>query len=271
VELRCLVSSFGSERGAGSRRSTASGFKKTATLSLGDFLNFEEGEVDLGAHGDDALLGVCQETLVGVASTTTIRVITDSDAVYGVEDDNARSVGEVLDLTGATGLQGVARGTDSELLVVLECTAQEETLVRINAGRHHRVVSEPGVLTGGELNAAVARAVVRYHRQHTGRGPTKAQAFYRGNTLVVVLGDVLSQAERSLADAGRGDVVKPMRMALQEMMRGELTATIEALTACRVLAFMSANSLDPDMAAEVFVLDRPLPRQAAEPPQRPGE
>jgi uncharacterized protein YbcI len=247
-------------------------FKKTATLSLGDFLNFEEGEVDLGAHGDDALLGVCQETLVGVASTTTIRVITDSDAVYGVEDDNARSVGEVLDLTGATGLQGVARGTDSELLVVLECTAQEETLVRINAGRHHRVVSEPvRVLTGGELNAAVARAVVRYHRQHTGRGPTKAQAFYRGNTLVVVVRDVLTQAERSLADAGRGDVVKPMRMAFQEMMRGELTATIEELTACRVLAFMSATSLDPDMAAEVFVLDRPLPRQAAEPPQRPAE
>jgi hypothetical protein len=38
-----------------------------------------------------------------------------------------------------------------------------------------------------------------------------------------------------------------------------------------VLAFMSATSLDPDMAAEVFVLDRPLPRQAAEPPQRPAE
>lgn len=245
-------------------------FKNTETLSRGDFLNFEGGEVDLGDHGDVALLGVCQDTLDGVASTTSVRVITDADAVYGIEDNNARSLGELLDLTGATGSQGVAPSIDSELMVVLDCTAQEETLVRINAGHHHKVQSEPvQAVTGGELNAAIARAVVRFYRQRTGRGPTKAKAFYRGNNLVVVLRDVLTQVERSLADAGRPEAVEQMRMTFQETMRTDLTATIEELTGCKVQAFISANSVDADMAAEVFVLDRPVPGPIAEPPRRP--
>jgi hypothetical protein len=33
---------------------------------------------------------------------------------------------------------------------------------------------------------------------------------------------------------------------------------IERLTGCKMLAFMSSNSLDPDVAAELFLLDRPV-------------
>ena len=38
-------------------------------------------------------------------------------------------------------------------------------------------------------------------------------------------------------------------------MRDDLVAVVERLTASRVNAFMSANHIAPDAAAEVFLLD----------------
>src|SRR3954452_2180218 len=109
---------------------------------------------------------------------------------------------------------------------------------------------------GGELNASIVRAAVRVHRSHVGRGPTKARAFFRDNIVVVVLEDVLTQIERSLVASGRHDTVIRGREALLETMSADLIAAIETLTDRRVTAFMSATHLEPDMAGEIFVLDR---------------
>ncbi len=59
-------------------------FKDTETLSKGDLLNLESGQVDLGATNDTTFVGACQETKAGTTAVTTIAVITDWDAVYGV-------------------------------------------------------------------------------------------------------------------------------------------------------------------------------------------
>ena len=39
-------------------------------------------------------------------------------------------------------------------------------------------------------------------------------------------------------------------------MRLDLVGVVERLTACNVQAFMSANHIAPDTAAEIFLLDR---------------
>lgn len=110
--------------------------KDTETLSKGDAVNLEAGEIDLGATADTNFLGACQETQAGTDSTTRYQVITDPDAVYGVADANARKIGDTLDLTGATGAQGVTTSSNKEFVVVAESTAAEETLVRFNVGKH---------------------------------------------------------------------------------------------------------------------------------------
>jgi uncharacterized protein YbcI len=51
-------------------------------------------------------------------------------------------------------------------------------------------------------------------------------------------------------------------------MGGELRAGVEALTGRRVVAFMSANHVEPDLAAEIFVLGDPLPE--ADGPDEPS-
>jgi uncharacterized protein YbcI len=229
-------------------------FKSTETLSNGDMLNLESGQVDLGASGDDHLVGVAQQTKAGTGETTYIEVIVDGDAVYAVQDGSARVKGVTLDLTGATGMQGVVEALDGGLEVVVDCGAAEETLVRIRVGHHGETTP-----SGGRLNSAIANAVVRVQSKYIGRGPTRAQAFFRHNVVVAVMQDTMTRGERSLVSDGRGDVVLEIRRQFQEAMREDLVSAIEELTGCKVVAFMSDNHVEPDLAGEIFVLDQPVP------------
>jgi uncharacterized protein YbcI len=116
---------------------------------------------------------------------------------------------------------------------------------------------------GGELNAGIARAVVRIHRDSVGRGPTKAQAFFRGNIVVVVLEQVLAKEERTLVSSGHEDAVMALRHELLVTMKPDLMAAVETLTNCRVVAMMGDTNLKADMAGHIFVLDEPIETQSA--------
>lgn len=111
-------------------------FKDTETLTKGDLVNLETGEVDLLATGDTAALGVVLETKAGTGSTTYIDVITDSDAVYEVTDANARLKGATLDVAGATGAMTVATSSNKNFVVQEPSSATEPTRVRFNIGKH---------------------------------------------------------------------------------------------------------------------------------------
>jgi hypothetical protein len=112
-------------------------YKDTETLTRGDMVNLETGEIDLGATGDSNFLGMVLETQAGTDSTTRARVIVDADAIYGVYDANARLKGATLDISGATGAQTIATSSNKEFVVFAESAATEETLVVFNVGKHH--------------------------------------------------------------------------------------------------------------------------------------
>ena len=122
--------------------------------------------------------------------------------------------------------------------------------------QNHRPQSADG--NGAQLNAEIARAVVRIYRRFRGRGPTKSRALFRDDVLVVLLSDVMTVPERTLLATGDGETVTQAQQRLRSAMRAELEATIEQLTGTGVIALMSQNHRDPDMAVEVFVLERPV-------------
>jgi uncharacterized protein YbcI len=231
-------------------------FRNGELLAEGDMLTRDDGRVRLGHTGDGSLIGAATEPASAPASS--IAAITDADAVYGVVDGFARKKDGRLDLAGMSGSHGVAEGGNGDFSVVVESSDSAETLVRISAGKH----SSDG-LTGGQLNAALARAVVRIHRDYIGRGPTKAHAFFRDNVVVVILEDVMTRAEHSLAQSGQGQVVLDIRRRFQGAMEQTLVAAVEQLTGRKVVAFLSDNQIDPDMASEVFVLDRSVVGESA--------
>ncbi|HEX6621948.1 MAG TPA: Na-translocating system protein MpsC family protein, partial [Solirubrobacteraceae bacterium] len=56
------------------------------------------------------------------------------------------------------------------------------------------------------------------------------------------------------AVTGRAHLVRETRKAFQDAMRDEMIRELEALTGRRVVAFMSDNHIDPDLAIECFQL-----------------
>lgn len=92
------------------------------------------------------------------------------------------------------------------------------------------------VLTEGHLNQSLANAVVRAHRHHIGRGPTKAQAFFHHDIVVVLMHDILTAGEASLAAAGHERLVHRFRGELEQTMRPALVDAAEQLTGCHVQA-----------------------------------
>ena len=110
--------------------------KDTETLTKGDLVNLESGEIDLAATNDNALLGVVLNTAAGTDSTTTYEVIVDADAIYGVYDASARVKGATLDISGTTGAMTVTTSSNADVTVYAPSTADEETLVMITHGEH---------------------------------------------------------------------------------------------------------------------------------------
>ncbi len=119
-------------------------------------------------------------------------------------------------------------------------------------------MAESGYMRGGELNAAVTSALVGIHTEHLGRGPKTASTFHYGNVLVTLMHDVLTHAEKSLTRNEHTEAVSDIRHLFQKTMETDFCAAVERLTGRRVCAFISGNHIDPDIAAEMFILDQPL-------------
>ncbi len=69
-----------------------------------------------------------------------------------------------------------------------------------------------------------------------------------------MLEDPFTTAERTLIEAGRQDLVRQLRLELQELKNPILAAAVEALAGRKVLACHSQVVFDPDMVVQVFVL-----------------
>jgi uncharacterized protein YbcI len=110
----------------------------------------------------------------------------------------------------------------------------------------------------GHMNAALARATVRIHRSFVGRGPTKAQAFFRHNVVVILMRQVLTPLEQTLAANDDAEGVRAIRQACRRAMLPELEETVESLTGCRVQVCLSDTDVEADTAVLVFALDRPV-------------
>jgi uncharacterized protein YbcI len=118
-----------------------------------------------------------------------------------------------------------------------------------------------GERTGGQQSpkAKISQGAVALFRQYAGRGPTQAHTTIRGDLAIIVLRETLTEAEKRMAAAGRGEDVLRFRGACQEAMREDLVGLIEEHLGRKVEAFSSHNVLEPDVAVELFVLDGSSP------------
>jgi uncharacterized protein YbcI len=108
---------------------------------------------------------------------------------------------------------------------------------------------------GLSVAASISNRVVQLMSAYTGRGPTKAWTSIDHDLVSVVLRDTLTKGERSLVCDGRSQLVLDMRKAYQQTMRQDLISAVEQSTGRKVIAFLSDNHIEPDIAIESFVLE----------------
>ena len=92
-------------------------------------------------------------------------------------------------------------------------------------------------------------------RERWGRGPRRSRAHFAGpDTLIVLLDDAHTDAERTLIEHGRGGEVLAGRRSLAELADEELRQIGRSVTGRRVRGLLSQTSLDPAITTHVFIL-----------------
>lgn len=104
------------------------------------------------------------------------------------------------------------------------------------------------------LNAQISNLIVGLLSEHAGRGPTKVRTYVSDDLITTVLRDTLTKGERSLVRQGEAALVLANRRAYQRMIRDDLVAGVERLSNRTVLAVLSDDQIEPEIAVTSIVL-----------------
>ncbi len=129
----------------------------------------------------------------------------------------------------------------------------------MDATETERVIADGDGATGARvvsLMSSLSNEMVRLYKEQFGRGPTKVRSHWAGpDTIVVLLEDTLSPAERNLVKMGEHQRLRDLRMFFQYATVREFCEPVERLTGRKVRAFLSAIDTEVSgLAAELFVM-----------------
>ncbi len=116
-------------------------------------------------------------------------------------------------------------------------------------------MAEPPI-QGKQALAAISEALVSLHREYYGKGPTKAKTFLMNDTVLCLLHGGFTVVEKTLIDSGRAEAVHDIRHTFQAAMQDRFTSVVEDATGRKVVAYMSQVHHEPDISAELFVLEK---------------
>jgi uncharacterized protein YbcI len=112
-------------------------------------------------------------------------------------------------------------------------------------------------LSRGAILNAISTEMVRLYRHQFGRGPSAVRSEWAGpDTLISLLFETLTPAERNLVRLGEHERLREMRMFFQYASVKDFCEPVERLTGRKVCAFLSSvdTYVDGGVAAETFVL-----------------
>jgi uncharacterized protein YbcI len=104
----------------------------------------------------------------------------------------------------------------------------------------------------------LSNEIVRIYKEQFGRGPTKVRTHWAGSdTLVCLLENTFTLAEKNLQSMGEHQRLRDMRMFFQYATSAEFIEAVERTTGRRVRSFISGIDTNADVASELFVLEPP--------------
>lgn len=116
----------------------------------------------------------------------------------------------------------------------------------------------------GALEADIASAVTRFHREQQGRGPGEVRAFLVGDLVLVRCTGILTSVEDKLcaSDEGR-KLIKSARQELRSINHQEIEDIVGGLVGCVVLRSHCDLSVEAAEQVEVYVLGQNVEKQFA--------
>ena len=104
--------------------------------------------------------------------------------------------------------------------------------------------------------ASISNEMVQLYKEYFGRGPTRVRTDWANqDTLLVLLEDTLSPAERNLVKMGEHQRLRDTRMFFQYATVSEFCTPIERLTGRKVRAFLSGIDTEVEgLSSELFIL-----------------
>jgi uncharacterized protein YbcI len=107
----------------------------------------------------------------------------------------------------------------------------------------------------GELEAALANAIVQFEKDQLGRGPAETRVFIIEDMILVRLRGVLTPAEAKLAQTSEGHaLIKQVRRQLLEASRSLLEGIVQEKTGSRVVSLHTDISAKTGERIIVFAL-----------------
>ncbi len=106
------------------------------------------------------------------------------------------------------------------------------------------------------MEAEIANAVVRFHREQQGRGPADVHAYLIGDLVLVRCTGVFTPTEARLAatDEGRR-LIKSSRQELRSINHTEIEQVIGGILACKVVrSYCDVDAVAAEQM-EIYVLD----------------
>ena len=113
--------------------------------------------------------------------------------------------------------------------------------------------------TRGEIEAALANAIIQFEKDHLGRGPVETRVYIIEDMILVRLRGVLTPAESKLAQNSEGhELIKQVRRKLLEGSRPILESIVLEKTGCQVVSLHTDISVKTGERIIVFTLDEKL-------------
>ena len=104
------------------------------------------------------------------------------------------------------------------------------------------------------FRAEIQREIVKLHKRHFGRGPTKTKLYLHEDSILMLMFHGHTAAEGSLAASGDTRGVSQTRVDISEDIKVQYIEVVERLTGRQVVGFMSSSQQDPDLLSHVYVL-----------------
>ena len=116
--------------------------------------------------------------------------------------------------------------------------------------------------TKGTIEAEVANAIVRFHRDQQGRGPSDVLAHLSGFMISVLSSGIFTQTETHLAASEGGRrLIKSARIELRTINKAEIEEIVAGIVGCRVLRSYYDIDVDAEEQLEAYIFERDIEKR----------